>query len=91
MLANGTTNGGIQLLPSTSRSYKRTKREFFARRMAMMDHALLIISFHGVMGDFSKTQLLINAVSNEKSSDILGNLNVRIGLIKGLRFLCQYF
>lgn len=64
----------------------------------MMDHALLIISFHGVMGDFAKTQLLINAPSNACNAgnvagngDILGNINVRIGLIKGLRFLCQYF
>lgn len=60
----------------------------------MMDHALLIISFHGVMGDFAKTQLLINApgnAANASNGDILSNLNVRIGLIKGLRFLCQYF
>jgi hypothetical protein len=36
----------------------KAKREFFARRMTMMDHALLIIQFHGVMADYARHQVL---------------------------------
>jgi hypothetical protein len=33
------------MLPSTPKIYKLTKREFFARRMTLMDRPLVIINF----------------------------------------------
>lgn len=33
------------MLPSTPKSYKRTKREIFARRMLMMDRPIIIVTF----------------------------------------------
>ena len=59
-----------------------------------MDHALLIISFHGIMGDFSKPQLWQQQGANQQQpteTGLLANLNIRNGLVKGLRFLCQNF
>jgi hypothetical protein len=42
---------GIQMLPSTPKHFKRTKREHFTRRMSVMDRPVLIITFQGVIGD----------------------------------------
>lgn len=52
--ANPSNNSGLQMLPSTPKVYKRTKRVLFARRMNFMDRPLLIITFQGVLGDFIK-------------------------------------
>ena len=62
LMANGgsSTQGagpGLQMLPSTPKTYKRTKRVLFARRMNFMDRPLLIITFQGVLGDFIKKPL----------------------------------
>jgi hypothetical protein len=42
------------MLPSTQKHYKRTKREYFGRRMSMIDKPLIILAFQGVLGDFLK-------------------------------------
>ena len=43
------------MLPSTNKYYKRTKREYFGRRMLNIDKPLIVIQFQGVLGDFNKT------------------------------------
>ena len=44
--STGTTAGlGLQMLPSTPKTYKRTKRVLFARRMNLMDRPMLIVTF----------------------------------------------
>ena len=43
------------MLPSTNKHYKRTKREFFGRRMSSIDKPIIIITFQGVLGEFMKT------------------------------------
>jgi len=52
--AGATAGPGLQMLPSTPKNYKRTKRVLFARRMNLMDRPMLIITFQGVLGDFMK-------------------------------------
>ena len=42
------------MLPSTPKTFKRTKRVLFARRMSYMDRPLIIVNFQGVLGDFIK-------------------------------------
>ena len=59
IIGNGGTTGadkgpGLQMLPSTPKTYKRTKRVLFARRMNLMDRPIIIITFQGVLGDFIK-------------------------------------
>ena len=54
--AQGVASSGLQMLPSTPKTYKRTKRVLFARRMNLMDRPVLIITFQGVIGDFMKKQ-----------------------------------
>ncbi|TNV83707.1 hypothetical protein FGO68_gene16382 [Halteria grandinella] len=82
-------NSGIQLLPSTPKQCKRTRRDYFARRMTMKDHPLLIISFIGVMGDFSRPALW--AKVEVDNTNPLQQLNIRAGLSKGMQFLSQNF
>ena len=84
------------MLPSTSKHYKRTKREYFGRRMSMMDRPLIAITFQGIMGDFIKSSFWTNnstagATANIAQDQVLSNLNTRVGLIKGLKFLCSNF
>ena len=47
---------GIQMLPSTPKAFKRTKRYSFARRMSTMDKPIIIITFQGILGDFFKVR-----------------------------------
>ena len=42
------------MLPSTPKVYRTTKRELFARRMSLMNRPILVITFQGVIGDFTK-------------------------------------
>ena len=43
---------GLSLMPSTSKTFKRTTRLIFDRRMNFMDRPLIIICFQGCLGDF---------------------------------------
>ena len=54
MMQPTTTTHDMQMLPSTPKAYKRTKRVHFARRMSHMDRPLILINFQGVVGDFIK-------------------------------------
>ena len=54
--AQGVAGPGLQMLPSTPKTYKRTKRVLFARRMNLMDRPVIVITFQGVLGDFLKKQ-----------------------------------
>ena len=62
------------MLPSTPKTYKRTRRVLFARRMNLMDRPVLIITFQGVLGDFLKkpqpglkeTPITLSAPENQK-------------------------
>lgn len=45
------------MLPSTPKTYRQTKRELFARRMSLMHRPLLVITFQGVLGDFSRQSI----------------------------------
>jgi hypothetical protein len=42
------------MLPSTPKIYGTTKRELFARRMSLMNRPILLITFQGVLSDFSR-------------------------------------
>ena len=53
------------MLPSTPKQFKRTKREFFARRMQFMDRPLLVVTFQGVLGDFIKMPAFKMKESNQ--------------------------
>ena len=48
------TKTGISLMPSTPKTFKRTKRLLFNRRMTFMDRPLIVVCFQGVLGDFFK-------------------------------------
>ena len=48
------------MLPSTNKIFKLTRREFFARRMNLMDRPLVVINFQGVIGDFYKDSKLMD-------------------------------
>ena len=43
--AQGMAGPGLEMLPSTPKTFKRTKRVLFARRMNFMDRPVLIITF----------------------------------------------
>jgi hypothetical protein len=45
---------GLNLMPTTPKTFKRTKRLLFSRRMSFMDRPLIVICFQGVLGDFCK-------------------------------------
>jgi hypothetical protein len=45
----------MQMLPSTPKYHKGTKRELFARRMSMMDRPIIVFTFQGLLGDFIKS------------------------------------
>ncbi|CDW77596.1 UNKNOWN [Stylonychia lemnae] len=81
---------GIQMLPSTNKHYKRTKREYFGRRMSSIDKPIIVITFQGVIGDFIRSQLFISAKDPDQQSTIQ-NLQIRIGAVQGLKFLCKNF
>ena len=69
----------MTLLPSTSKIYRFTKRELFARRMSHMDRPLIILNFQGVIGDF---------VSEKGQSE---GFNLRTGAMEGLKYLAHHF
>ena len=55
----------MQMLPSTPKTFKRTKRVHFARRMSHMDRPLIVINFQGVIGDFIKLPAFKDKISNK--------------------------
>ena len=96
------------MLPSTPKTYKRTKRVMFARRMNLMDRPIIIISFQGVIGDFIKKPFVqglkehqlaptmpIPTTSKEKKAAAANKeeemINLRAGVIDGLKYLSQHF
>ena len=67
------------MLPSTTKIFKKTKRELFGRRMAQLDKPLVIVNFQGVIGDFFY----------EKSDFEV--INIRAGALEGLKMLSNHF
>ena len=93
----------MHLLPSTNKTFKRTFRHFFRRRMTQMERPVLIITFQGVLGDFFKDSGISNKQDAIMSRQYLQQLSIsgndsnathlwfRTGSIEGLRYLARHF
>lgn len=82
-------------MASTPKTFKRTKRILFQRRMAYMDRPLLIVCFQGVLGDFhkgcTKPEKKPKPEKGKSEPDSWNNLNLRQDAVAGLRYLSGCF